>query len=193
MERFRINDLSEWHYVDTDEIIQFNAQKQRVVKFALNVSAPVQVWAGHDDDLADAKLVAACSGLFAVEFSISKPVFVKVVSEQSADFDVPVSIYLNADAKSQSLIAEQKEVFTQIEPRKRRNTEFDRMWMLTQLNEQRREQEVQAAIAALQDQIQASAAPVDDQNDIVEGGQDDASESSDSAADTSQDEQSEES
>lgn len=161
---FKLDALVSWEPVVPKEILEFDAVEPRRVRLAVVCNAPVEIWASYpvepfvhdtknekvDPELRDV-LVGFGSGQFETEFTTIGTTYVRFLGDEET------SIFVRGFAPDMRVPESDEEIYTSVMPRERRNSEFDRMMMWTKLNEARRDQQLQEALA----QIRSSAAPVE--------------------------------
>lgn len=159
---FKLDDLPSWEGLMPKEILEFVAPVPRRVRLAFITNAEVEVWASFPVEVLQEKpdgsgelvevidpemrdvLVAFGSGQFETEFTTHGTTYVRVLAPDET------TIFVKGFAPDMRVAESDEEIYTTIEPRERRNTEFDRMVMWTKLNEARRERQFAEAMAALQ-------------------------------------------
>lgn len=156
---FKLDALQSWEGVVNKEKLQFEAPEPRRVRLAFLTNAPTEIWASfplepqtmlHDGTMVEKNdpeyrdvLVGFGEGQFETEFTTHGLTYVTILTDDEA------SVFVRGFAPDMRVPQSEDETYTSIMPRERRNTEFDRMVMWTKLNEARREQQLQEAIAAL--------------------------------------------
>mgnify|MGYP006075286209 FL=1 len=144
---FKNGPLAAWKQITAGDVIEFKSNKPRHVRFQLTANSPVEIWAGSDSDLSDAVLIGATDQKCQIEFTSKGTSFVMIKAEKKS------AVYINAPDFNQSVAQSEKPSFTSIEPRIKKNTEFDRMMQMMRLNEEQRNRELAAERAELRAKI----------------------------------------
>lgn len=153
MQQFKINSLKGWEKVKPGEEIEFPAgEKGRVIKLSVNTTHRVDVWAADNADLHEAKLIAAADGMFKLEVSTSETLYLGFNADPDA------GIYIHTTAQSHIVKKGDGPSYTSVEPRMRRNTEFDQMMLIMKHNEMQRQRQYDQNTARMQAQIDALTA-----------------------------------
>jgi len=154
MKKFVIKGLNEWDKVSLAEIIEFpSGSNGRVITFNLNVSGRVEVYASATEDMKEETLLAVSDGMFEVQVSAQGNLYIQIRSNAKGTV-----CFLKTKTADHRVIQVSEEKFTNIEMRRRRNTDVDRMMMIMQLNEKRRDATMKAEIDALRAENAAAAA-----------------------------------
>lgn len=165
METFKIKALAEWIEVAPQEQLSFpRGLAGRTIRVDFNTTGPVEVYAALSADMSGETLLAAASGMFAVEWSVEG---VEAVDADVTPYDVWPAAYLQVRAVSGARVfvktwtpdhtveKQSFEVYTNIEMRRQRNPEVDRIMMMMRLNAQSREAQMAEEVADLRKQIDA--------------------------------------
>lgn len=154
MQVFKIKGLEEWAKVSPSEILEFPAgYNGRVISLQVNTSERVEVYASDSDDMSNEKLLASADGLFEVNVSSRGTLFVQVRAKGKGTV-----VFLKTKTADHRVHQINETKFTSIENRRRRNSDVDRMMMLMQLNEKRRDETMRAEIDAVRKEAAAAIA-----------------------------------
>lgn len=140
--KFDIQNPGRWEVISTGEIIEMTGARKAHLK--LNTTGRVSVYVAENEDMSGRKLVASHDGLFDVMWSAQGTTYVYF------ELDPGAVCFILPQSGTHVVARHGEEVYTTPEPRGRRNTEFDRMMMFMRFNEKRRDEQLQAAIAAMQ-------------------------------------------
>ena len=163
MQKFVVNDLDEIKEVVPGEVLEFDAgSRGRDVKLQITATEVVGVWATKLSQPDERKLIASAQGVFKVEVSTDEPLFLEFSGSET------VAIFLVGFTRDQRVLSEEKEKFTNIEPRSRRNTNQDRMIMLSKLNEKRRDAILAEQMARLDALTAAKIAEIEERTNVIE-------------------------
>lgn len=132
MKHFKNGSLGEWQQVKAGDIIAFDSNKPRHVKFQVNANSKVEVWAADNADMKDAVLQGAADDKVAVEYTAAASSWVQIKAEKGA------AVFVNIRDVDQRIENSGADSFVNIEPRVRNNDEFARMMKWVKLNEERR-------------------------------------------------------
>lgn len=132
MKHFKNGSLGEWQQVKAGDIIAFDSNKPRHVKFQVNANSKVEVWAADNADMKDAVLQGAADDKVAVEYTAVASSWVQIKAEKGA------AVFVNIRDVDQRIENSGADSFVNIEPRVRNNDEFARMMKWVKLNEERR-------------------------------------------------------
>lgn len=164
MQVFKIKGLEEWVKVSPSEIIEFPAgYNGRVISMQMNTSERVEVYASATSDMADEKLLASADGLFEVNVSSRGSLFVQVRTKGKGTV-----VFLKTKTADHRVHQINETKFTSIETRRRRNSDVDRMMMLMQLNEKRRDETMKAEIDAVRKEAAAAIAAKAAAEEVIE-------------------------
>ena len=133
MKHFKNGALREWQQVKAGDVIAFDSNRPRNVKFQVNANSKVEVWAADNADMKDAVLQGAADDKVAVEYTSEASSWVQIRAEKGA------SVFVNIRDVDQRIENSGSDSFVNIEPRVRNNDEFARMMKWVKLNEQRRD------------------------------------------------------
>lgn len=147
MKTFKNGPLAAWKQITAGDVIEFKSTKPRHVRFQITANSPVEIWAGSDADLSDAVLIGATDEKCQIEYTSKGTSFVMIKAEKKS------AVYINAPDFNQSVKQSEKPSFTSIEPRIKKNTEFDRMMQMMRLNEEQRNRELASERAELRAKI----------------------------------------
>jgi hypothetical protein len=162
MINFKNGPLASWKQIAPGDVIEFKSNKPRHVRFQLTANSPVEIWAGSDPAMSDAVLIGATDQKCQIEFTSNGTSFVMIKAEKKS------AVYINAPDFNQSVKQSEKPSFTSIEPRIKKNTEFDRMMQMMRLNEEQRNRELAAERAELRAKIAELGAPAKQPQEAVE-------------------------
>lgn len=143
MKNYNLGSLRNWRQVAMGELTEFAVPQNgfRAVSFELIADAPVAVRAVSGDD---AWLLAMGDGHMNVKFSIDTTVGVVVLGDPAAD------VFIRTRTETQVIPESEDPTYTSIEPRPAGpSDEVKRMMHIMRLNEVRRDQQLQAAIAEM--------------------------------------------
>ena len=175
MKTFKNGPLAAWKQITAGDVIEFKSNKPRHVRFQITANSPVEIWAGSDSNLSDGVLIGSSDEKCQIEYTSQGTSFVMIKAEKKS------AVYVNAPDFNQSVKPSEKPSFTSIEPRIKKNTEFDRMMQMMRLNEEQRNRELAAEraelrlkIAELGQQAKVSQESVEDVIEPVEVVADDA-------------------
>ncbi len=164
MQVFKIKGLEEWAKVSPSEIIEFPAgYNGRVISMQMNTSDRVEVYASASEDMSDEKLLASADGLFEVNVSSRGSLFVQVRAKGKGTV-----VFLKTKTADHRVHQINETKFTSIETRRRRNSDVDRMMMLMQLNEKRRDETMRAEIDAVRKEAAAAIAAKTAADEVIE-------------------------
>jgi hypothetical protein len=164
MQVFKIKGLEEWAKVSPSEILEFPAgYNGRVISMQMNTSERVEVYASVSSDMADEKLLASADGLFEVNVSSRGSLFVQVRTKGKGTV-----VFLKTKTADHRVHQINETKFTSIEARRRRNSDVDRMMMLMQLNEKRRDETMKAEIDAVRKEAAAAIAAKAVEQEVIE-------------------------
>jgi hypothetical protein len=164
MQLFKIKGLEEWANVSPSEILEFPAgYNGRVISLQINTSERVEVYASDSDDMSNEKLLASADGLFEINVSSRGTLFVQVRSKGKGTV-----VFLKTKTADHRVHQINETKFTSIENRRRRNSDVDRMMMLMQLNEKRRDQTMRAEIDAVRREAAAAIAAKAAAEEVIE-------------------------
>ena len=147
MKSLKNGQLSSWKKISSGQIIPFQSNKPRHVKFQITANSNVEIWAGTDPKLSDGVLLGTSSEKTQIEYTAISSSYVMIKAEKSAD------IYINARDLDQTILNTDTPAFTNIEPRTNNSTEFDRMMQYVKLNEHRRDAELATERAAMRAEL----------------------------------------
>lgn len=164
MQVFKIKGLEEWANVSPSEILEFPAgYNGRVISLQVNTSERVEVYASDSDDMSNEKLLASADGLFEVNVSSRGTLFVQVRAKGKGTV-----VFLKTKTADHRVHQINETKFTSIETRRRRNSDVDRMMMLMQLNEKRRDETMKAEIDAVRKEAAAAIAAKAAADEVIE-------------------------
>ena len=143
MKTFKNGPIADWKPTKGGSVLEFKSFKPRTVRFQIVANSAVEIWAGSKKDLSDAVLVASGDDKLGVEFTSNGDSYALIKAEKNA------AVFINLPDLNQRVIESDNPSFTSIEPRIRRNTEFDRMMQYVKLNEQRRDASLASERATL--------------------------------------------
>jgi len=133
MKHFKNGALREWQQVKAGDVIAFDSNRPRNVKFQVNANSKVEVWAADNADMKDAVLQGAADDKVAVEYTADASSWVQIRAEKGA------AVFVNIRDVDQRIENSGADSFVNIEPRVRNNDEFARIMKWVKLNEQRRD------------------------------------------------------
>ena len=139
MQRYQIHNLLEWSRVKSDEAILFPAGSNgRTIKFDVNTTGKVNVWANDTGDKRDTPaLVASASGLFRCEVATRGPLHIWFTAEKG-EF-----VFYQSRVSDQTVVTpEGQEKYTNIDPRPEMSPQFRQMMVQTKLNKMRRDEDM---------------------------------------------------
>jgi len=158
MKKFVIKGLGEWNKVGLAEILEFpSGSNGRVINFSLNVSDRIEVYASASEDMTDETLLASSDGIFEVQVSAQGNLYIQLRSKGKGTV-----CFLKTKTADHRVIQVSETKFTSIETRRRRNSDVDRMMMIMQLNEKRRDATMKAEIDGLRAENAAKAAAAEE-------------------------------
>lgn len=141
MQTFAIGTLAGWENVAVGELIKFPVQRQRRIEFDVMASDIVNVWASEDGGQT-AVLVGVGGGRLNIRFAAAQDVEV-YIDAGSGDED-PADVFVKLAAGDHRYKPASDTKFTNVEPRARRNPEFDQIATLMRLNQERMNKEMAA-------------------------------------------------
>lgn len=156
--KIKFGQLEGWQEIAVGEVLTFpSASGARKLRLAVSTNCRIDVYAGgfevtpKEEYVADdGVLVASSDGLFDLEVTGKGDIWVKFVGPEDG------TIFVREYAQAQLIRHDaDKPAFTNIEPRVRRNTDFDRMMYQMKANEARRERQHQEALRVMNEQKQA--------------------------------------
>ena len=133
MKHFKNGALREWQQVKAGDVIGFESNRPRHVKFQVNANSKVEVWASDNAEMKDAVLQGAADDKVAVEYTAQASSWVQIKAEKGA------AVFVNIRDVDQRIENSGAESFVNIEPRVRKNDEFAQMLRWVKLNEERRD------------------------------------------------------
>jgi len=114
----------------------------RRLQFHFWAATQSAVWASYEPDMTDAKLIA-------VSNTVPTEVEIPVPRTMYLQFDCPKTVFLRLSAVDQTRIIAEMENHVRPLPTRSGNADFDRMYAIVQMNERRRDAELQKALAGL--------------------------------------------
>lgn len=160
---FKMDALSDWHAVAPGEALEFYARGARRVRIYFMCNASVEVWASPSAKPQQEVLVGFGSGQFSCEFTTDGDTMLRILAPEDA------AIFARGAAPDHRVAAADLPVYTDIAPRSRRNTEYDRMMMLMRWNEEQRQARHAAEMAKLQALVQNAASTAATVADATQG------------------------
>jgi hypothetical protein len=150
MQKFDLKNPTEWAMMLPGEVIEFDApNSRRVVTITVQTNGPCSVHVGSDPAMTGKVLAAYAEGRFEVQYSAGGKSYVEFSAPEGTE------IYIHSLARTHRVERIETPSYTNIEPRNRRNTEFDRMMQLMRYNEARRNEQQKAELAKLRDDLKA--------------------------------------
>lgn len=143
MQTFKINSLDNWAHILGGEVLELLRGERRQVKIEFNTTARIAVYVSSSPDMSGRKLLASADGMFSVDFTASGATYVQAESRDGA------VVYFRTQDRTQVIEARDEPTFTDVEPRGRRNSEYDRMMMLMKHNERRRDAALELELARI--------------------------------------------
>jgi len=143
--KFDIRNPSEWERVQTADIkVFFAPNHKRQVKLTINSVGRTAVYLASDKEMRGRVLVGAGEGMFDIAFTASSTAYLMFENPEGHE------CFVRGHTADQTVHRDPDlEILTSVEPRNRRNSDFDRMQMLMKLNEKRRDEQMAETIAKL--------------------------------------------
>ena len=157
MKTFKNGPLAQWKKVKAGDVFSFVSKKARHVRFEVISNGPIEVWAGHKDDVSDFVLVGATNDKCRVEYTSEATSYAMIKAEKNAQ------VYVNIPDVDQRVEPSGKDSFVSIEPRTNENSDLQKIMHWVKLNEKRRDEylaQERAALAAMRADIAAKAEEV---------------------------------
>lgn len=152
MKYYQFENAMAREHLTPGEILQFDAKGSRQVSVNLSASEPVEVWIGQAPDLSDGVFLLREAGFFNIAFRVVGTSFMQVRAHPDA------VISIGGGVADQRVAPSAQPPYTRIEPRPAAS-EFERMRVLMEHNERRREGILRREIAALRQAADRLAAP----------------------------------
>ena len=144
MNRIQYGNISEWSPVKNGQTINFETNRPSRFKFECTTNSLAEIWVSNNKNMKDAKLVGMFTNYTKVEFATLETAYVLIKADKESDTFVKLrdiqQIVENSDLAS----------YTNIEPRTRgQSSDMEKVMKYVQINEQRRERELNAERAEL--------------------------------------------
>lgn len=132
MKHFKINELGKWRNSGNGEVIEAPAPNGfRTVKLSVNADQPVSIYM-KDTSTPDPILIGHSDGLFVVEATAQGD------SELIIHCDDEAIVFIKPHTPDLKVNAQEKDVYTSVEPMRKQRTETDQVRYMFARNEQRR-------------------------------------------------------
>ncbi len=144
---YAIGQVAQFVHVEHGQVLEFDlltTKRGRTVKLTFNTNDQFEVWMATEH-MPEAVLLAADHGLFQVEFMTEHKARVQIVGptiehtdEETGEVtqvpDPGASCFVKGHAPSHTVQTRDLPKFTNIEPRVRRNSDFDQMMQIVKMN-----------------------------------------------------------
>jgi hypothetical protein len=164
MQKFDLKNPTEWSMMLPGEVIEFDApNSRRVVTITIQTNGPCSVHVGSDPAMTGKVLAAYAEGRFEIQYSAGGKSYVEFSAPEGTE------IFIHSLARTHRVERIETPSYTNIEPRNRRNTEFDRMMQLMRYNEARRKEHHKSEMEKLrQDLLEQYADRKPPQEEVID-------------------------
>lgn len=162
MKIYDIKDVNAWEQVETGFGLELPCPNAfRKIHLRFNTDQAVAVYISDTEDFAVKTLAAYDHGMFDVKATISASAFIKIEGPEDA------AVFVQQFVGNQVIQGGVKPRYTTVEPRGRRNSDYDRMVYLFNLNEKRRDAQLEEEREKLRAEFAATANP-EEPGEVVE-------------------------
>ena len=147
MNRIKHGQINKWFPAQAGEILEFVANKPRHVKFEITTNSNIEIWVATNKKMQDAILIGTSDAKTEVQYTANETTYCQIKAQKGS------SVFVNLPDLDQTRVQPEEAVYTNIEPRINKSTEFDRMMQFMKHNEAIRNQELEAERAQLREAI----------------------------------------
>ena len=147
MNRIKHGQINKWFPAQAVEVLEFVASKPRHVKFEVTTNSNIEIWVATNKKMQDAILIGTSDAKTEVQYTANQTTYCQIKAQKGS------SVFVNLPDLDQTRVQPEEAVYTNIEPRINKSTEFDRMMQFMKHNEAIRNQELEAERAQLREAI----------------------------------------